>query len=370
LAASIGALGLVLLLARLAYGSLNGLLGSLVATMEALGNRQFEIAVPHTERSDQIGVMARAAEDFRSKLAEMEVLEADKKQAQARAESERKAMIDRLAGELDQAVGKIAASVSSASSELESAASTLMRTAESTQELSADAAGASKQASDNVNSVASSIVDVASSVGEISRQVEESRAIANEAVRQAQKADARVVELSHAADRIGDVVKLITAIAEQTNLLALNATIEAARAGEAGRGFGVVASEVKSLANQTAKATGEISDQIVAMQTATRESVAANKEIGATIERISQISSAIAAAVGEQGATQEEISRSVQQAAKGTSRVAVNVTEVSKGAAHTGATSAQVLSLARKLSSESNELKHTVDRFLETVRAA
>jgi hypothetical protein len=127
-----------------------------------------------------------------------------------------------------------------------------------------------------------------SSVTEISRQVQESSRIAGEAVAQAKKTDSRINALSQAAGRIGDVVKLITAIAEQTNLLALNATIEAARAGEAGRGFAVVASEVKALASQTAKATEEIGSQIGAMQAATGESVAAIKEIGGTIGRISK----------------------------------------------------------------------------------
>src|SRR5205085_3448299 len=132
--------------------------------------------------------------------------------------------------------------------------------------------------------------------------VQESSRIAGDAVKQARETDARINELSQAAGRIGDVVKLITAIAEQTNLLALNATIEAARAGEAGRGFAVVASEVKQLASQTAKATEEIGSQIAGMQAATRESVGAIKEISTTIGRISEIASTIAAAVEEQGA--------------------------------------------------------------------
>src|SRR5205823_4258541 len=110
------------------------------------------------------------------------------------------------------------------------------------------------------------------SIGEISRQVQESSSIAVEAVQQAQDTDTRINELSKAAGRIGDVVKLITAVAEQTNLLALNATIEAARAGEAGRGFAVVATEVKALAAQTATATEEIGRQVKGMQAATRES--------------------------------------------------------------------------------------------------
>jgi methyl-accepting chemotaxis protein len=221
-----------------------------------------------------------------------------------------------------------------------------------------------------VQSVASATEEMTSSVNEISRQVQESAKIAGDAVKQAQETDARINELSQAAGRIGDVVKLITAIAEQTNLLALNATIEAARAGEAGRGFAVVASEVKALAAQTGKATEEISAQIAGMQTATQDSVAAIKAIGGTIGRISEIASTISAAVEEQGAATQEIARNVGEAAKGTQQVASNITDVNRGASETGSASAQVLSSAQSLSSESNHLKLEVDKFLSTVRAA
>jgi len=209
-----------------------------------------------------------------------------------------------------------------------------------------------------------------SSVDEIARQVQESSRIASEAVAQASKTDARINALSQAASRIGDVVKLITAIAEQTNLLALNATIEAARAGEAGRGFAVVASEVKALASQTAKATEEIGSQIGAMQAATGESVAAIKEIGGTIGRISEIASTIAAAVEEQGAATSEIARNVERAAQGTAEVATKITDVNRGAGETGSASAQVLASAQSLSRDSNHLKSEVDQFLAAVRAA
>jgi methyl-accepting chemotaxis protein len=207
-------------------------------------------------------------------------------------------------------------------------------------------------------------------VSEISRQVHESSKIADEAVAQARKTDARILELSNSAGRIGDVVKLITEIAAQTNLLALNATIEAARAGEAGKGFAIVAQEVKALANQTAKATDEIGMQISAMQTATQDSVTAIKEIGVTIGRISEIAGAIAAAVEEQGAATQEISRNVQEAARGTTEVANNIANVNRGASETGSASSQVLHSARSLSSESAQLRTQVQGFVDTVRAA
>ncbi len=127
---------------------------------------------------------------------------------------------------------------------------------------------------------------------------------------------------------------------------------------------------MKALAEQTAKATGEINQQIAGVQGATQESVAAIREIGETIERLSEISSAIAAAVEEQGAATQEISRNVQQAAHGTQQVSSNITDVQQGANETGSASAQVLSAAQLLAGDSNRLKMEVDKFLAAMRAA
>jgi methyl-accepting chemotaxis protein len=359
----------VLVVSRMVTRILRKLLCELSHTMEEMRDGRYDVAVAGIDRSDEIGVMARATESFRDKLVRVAKLEAEQKEAEARAAAQRKAEMHKLADSFEAAVGNVVETVSSASAQLEAAAQTLTKTAEMTQTLSGTVAAASEQASSNVQTVASATEELGSSVQEISRQVHESSRIALEAVKQAEKTDQRVNELSHAAGRIGDVVKLITAIAEQTNLLALNATIEAARAGEAGRGFAVVASEVKSLANQTAKATEEISTQIGGMQTATKESVEAIKEIGATINRISEITGTIAAAVEQQGAATHDIAQNVHQAAKGTSEVASNIGDVNRGAGETGSASAQVLSSAQSLSRESGRLKSEVDLFMTMVRA-
>jgi methyl-accepting chemotaxis protein len=349
---------------------ITGALQRMTGAMKDLAGGKLDVEVPGTGRRDEIGEMADAVEVFKSNAAARRELEAEQKETEARAVARRKSDMNKLAGDFEGAVGLIVETVSSASSELEASAGTLTSTAERAQELTTMVAAASEEASTNVQSVASATEEMASSVNEISRQVQDSARMAGDAVDQARTTNDRVSELSKAAARIGDVVELINTIAGQTNLLALNATIEAARAGEAGRGFAVVASEVKALAEQTAKATGEIGQQISGIQAATQDSVNAIKEISGTIEKLSEISSAIAAAVEQQGAATQEISRNVQQAAHGTQQVSSHITDVQRGAGETGSASSLVLSAAQSLSGESNRLKLEVGKFLNSVRAA
>jgi methyl-accepting chemotaxis protein len=368
LAVCLGALAIVVALSRMVLRTLRELLAELAGAMDKMRDGHYDVAIPHVGRADEVGVMARAVEGFRENF--VRFAEQDSTRKNAEASAERKSMLAKLAGDFEAVIGNIVGAVSSASGELTSTATTLTKTAETTQQLSSTVATASGQASTNVQSVASSTEEMSSSIAAIGRQVKESSDIAMEAVGQAQKTDERINKLAQAATRIGDVTQLITSIAEQTNLLALNATIEAARAGVAGKGFAVVAQEVKQLASQTAKATSEISTQIAEMQAATQDSVAAIKEIGGTIGRISDIATTIASAVEQQGAATHEITRNVQQAAAGTTQVANNITSVSEGAAKTGTASADVLTAAQSLSSQSGRLRTEVEKFLATVRAA
>ena len=346
-------------------------LSQLASALSELSDGNFDVLLPGVGRGDEIGTMARAVEAFKINSSEKAREEMDGQATRERVVVEqRRADMHKLANEFEAAVGSIAEGVSSAATELASSAEVLTKSAADAAQATASVATASKEASANVQSMASATEEMSSSIEEIARHVQSSSEIADDAVRQAATTDHRIGELSQAADRIGDVVKLITAIAEQTNLLALNATIEAARAGEAGKGFAVVASEVKQLAAQTAKATNEIVDQINNMQVATSDSVTAIKEIGGTIDRISDISTAIAAAVTQQGTATQEITRSVQQASVGANQVATNILEVDRAASENGSAAANVLACAKSMAQESSRLQTEMARFLAMVRAA
>jgi len=344
---------------------------AMCTAMRELAGGNFDVVLPGLGRKDEVGEMAGAVEEFKMQAIVKAERDAAAQDAQNRASSAaRRTELIRFADDFEAAVGAIVSNVSASAVQLEQAAGTLTRTAETTQSLSSQVAGASEQASSNMQSVAAATEELSTSVDEIGRRVHESSRIAEAAVLQAQQTDGRIGKLSRAAQQIGDVVKLITAIAEQTNLLALNATIEAARAGEAGRGFAVVASEVKSLASQTAKATDEISSHILGMQGATQESVAAIKEIGGTIAQISNIASTIASAVEQQSSATQEIARSVQNVAQGTQEAAANIMQVNRGATETGSASEEVLNSAKTLSTESTRLREELDRFMANIRAA
>jgi methyl-accepting chemotaxis protein len=369
---ALGALVVLLLVGSAVYSSRSVAvpvrrIGEVLAKL-AGGTR--DVDVPYLTRGDEIGALARSAQAFRESLARVEAMELEQKGQREAAAAQRRSDMLALAQSFESQVGRIAESVAGAAQHLEGAASELTTTAQTTQHLAGKVNGASDVASSNVRAVAASSEELSQSIGEISRQVSEAERIAREAVTQARSADERIVTLSQAAQKIGDVVSLISAIAEQTNLLALNATIEAARAGEAGRGFAVVAAEVKTLAGQTAKATSDIAAQVGAIQDSTREAVSDVQSVGAVITRMAEIATSIAAAVEEQGAATADIARNVQNAAIGTQDVASTIVDVDRRAGETGQASASVLKAARGLAQDGEKLRAEVERFVSSVRAA
>ncbi|HXP98279.1 MAG TPA: globin-coupled sensor protein [Telmatospirillum sp.] len=278
--------------------------------------------------------------------------------------------LDGQAAHFERDVSSVVEIVAAATNELETTAHSMVTTAQQTSQQALAVATAAKEASENVQAVAAATEELSSSIHEIDRQVTQSNQIAIAAVDEADRTNKKMHGLTEAAQRIGDVVKLINNIASQTNLLALNATIEAARAGDAGKGFAVVAGEVKHLANQTAKATGDITAQIQAVQSATREAVDAIAGIGDTIGKMNSIATAIAAAVEQQGAATREIARNIQQAASGTDQVTANIGGVTEATSETGHAANEVLTASSELAKQSERLSMQVAGFLEIVRAS
>mgnify|MGYP006272758797 CR=1 FL=1 len=257
-----------------------------------------------------------------------------------------------------------------ASGSLAGVANSLNRNSEITSTQLAAIAAASEQASTNVEGVATATEEMSVTVAEITRRFAESTRKTREAVEQANHASRIMGTLQEVANNIGTVAGMITTISEQTNLLALNATIEAARAGDAGKGFSVVASEVKNLANKAASATSEICQKIQEIQNTTLNSVHIITAVGSSISEANEAATAIASAIEEQDAATKEISRNIAEAASGTVEVSRNVSDVSSVSAETRDTARQVLQASEGLSSHAANLREEVDHFFAQIKAA
>jgi methyl-accepting chemotaxis protein len=339
--------------------------------IESLAAGDLTVAITGEERGDEIGIMARGILRMRNALVAAEESAAAKAKAAGPTRSElhdteMAERVERFSRELSANVMR----VGTMSKRLGDAADLMVIAARHANEGSDQATSASSNAAGDVSSVATASEQLLDSIEEISRQVVQSTNVVKTAVERAVATNAGMGRLSAAAQKVGDVVSLISRIAAQTNLLALNATIEAARAGEAGRGFAVVAQEVKTLATQTAKATQDITGQIAEMQEATDLSVEAIGKIQKKISEVEHISTIIAAAVHEQGAATQEIARNVRSAAAGTQTMSSQIENVVRSVGETSANATSVAQLARELDEITTGMTGLVAGFTQSIKAA
>jgi methyl-accepting chemotaxis protein len=342
-------------------------MGQMKLAMTDLASGRLDAEVPALERRDEVGAMARAIQVFKDNAIRMEELTRLEKARQD--EKDRRAfVVAEAVREFDGKVTGVLREVTTATDNLDVAAQTMTASAEQTGSRADAVVAAAHQSSESAQTVAAAAEELTASVQEIGRQVVTSSSISLNAVQNANRANDMVLGLADAAEKIGAVVKLINSIAAKSNLLALNATIEAARAGAAGKGFGVVANEVKSLARQTAEATGEIAAHVKAVQTATNDAVDVIGSIGRVIREISQIATTISAAVEEQGHAIQEIARSAHHAAIGSEDVTSHIRDVREVSDHSRQTAIEVFKASALMSFHLETLRSEVDGFLTIVR--
>jgi methyl-accepting chemotaxis protein len=345
-------------------------LSQLQSVMGEVANGSFAVDITGATRTDEVGDMARAVEVFRDQGVAAEKLKNDQIEAERQAAEEKRRSRNQMADELETSIGEMIDGLSTSSKQLEQTARDMRELAATTSTEASSVSDASAGATRNVETVAGAATELSAAIGEVTDQISLSADLTLASRAASEKTDGQMKNLADAAGRIGSVMELIQEIAEQTNLLALNATIEAARAGEAGKGFAVVASEVKDLANQTAKATGEISQNVSRVQEETQSAAKAMTEISEKINEINTVTTTVSTAVEQQSAATLEISRNAEETAEMNRNVSSSIDAMKSAAEQTGDAASQVLSSAEELSQTAVGLRSQVSKFVDSIRAA
>jgi len=366
----IAALVLSVIFTMMLGRSITGPLNRTIKALEELGAGRFDAEVAGDDSNTEIGRLARAFLQFRDKMKETDALRARQRDAEEQAKIGQRDAMTRVADEFDAAVGSV---VESLFAEVERTATTVAQLSKSAEASAAGTErvdGAASSVAQNVQTVAAAAQELSVSINEIGRQIHMTRDIARQTRNTSSQTEERVAALSDSVEAIGEIIEIINSIAEQTNLLALNATIEAARAGDAGRGFSVVASEVKALASQTTKATEDIRRNIDAVREATREAVDAVRAISTSINGLDESAGTIAAAVEEQNAATSEISRNTTVTAEQTHAITQAITEVAKSMSGTEQAARQVQQYSTAMRGRFEDMRREIRAFVGRIRAA
>ena len=342
----------------------------LTAVIRLIASGKTDVSIPGLDRRDEIAVIAEATKLCRDSMITATQLTAERESEQRKVRKKRREIVEGLAERFQASAGELVSALLSAAATLKSNAETMARATESTGKSALEVKFASEQAFRNVSDVAQATEELSASIGEIDRKFDRSTAISDTAVAGARRTDAAVVALVTDADKVGEVVQLIKHVAAQTNLLALNATIEAARAGAAGKGFSVVANEVKGLAAQTAKATEEIGARVSQIQATVRNSVGEIRSIANTIVHMQSIADEIGDSVQRQTTATQEIARNAQLVATSTREVMQTVAAIEDASNRSGDAASQVLDAAVVLSQHAEKLATEVGQFIAGVRSA
>ncbi len=341
-------------------------ISGLTRVIGAITNGEIACDVPSTERGDEIGAVARSVEFFRQTMLERDELEQNQK-IEERKRQQKQENIHNLIVKFKEQIRSLLDVVSSDSSQMQNVSEQLTELANLTTERANYATNAAGTASMSVETVAAASEELAASIREIGSQLVKANDVVSTSNDKATESSSQIELLADGANRIGEVITLIQDIAEQTNLLALNATIEAARAGEYGKGFSVVASEVKNLANQTSKATENITEHVDNICNTTTVTTGSITEVTAMMKDVMDHSCAISAAVEEQGAATGDISANAHQAAMSTRDVAESVTNVLTAADDTKRVSEQVDAASRNILVKTGNINTVVAEFLDQV---